>query len=641
MPLVSDPGYVLVQGCVAAGLAVEVLPGPRAALAALVASALPADALALRRLPAAQAGGAASRCSASPETVVAFESPRRVGATLAVLAELDPERPVAVCRELTKLHEEVVRGTAARARRALRRGGPARRGRARLRRRAAARRAPTRPRSTRCGGWSTRARRRAAGRGRRRRAHRRGRQRALPRGRRALGHAPAAGLDDELHQQLVVPPAVGAALAQARDADLAEARASRRRGSRGRCAGQVVSVIRWWPRSSIRWRVIARIASVPEAPARARGWRAGCRRRRGGSPRRAPRRTAANPTTSPSSSITHSSTVSSSPGHSAVCAPHQRITSGSSRMAFSGARSRGVDRPQGDPVAADGVHAAVATRRAERGGARLRGTATNSATEPRRTGSRARRRPVRSGACTPPSSSPRSSPSAPGHGSSPPVPGEVVRAFAYAGDPFARGHHRGLDLAAAPGAPVRAACSGRVTFAGRAGASGRAVDGPLRRVERHPPAAARRRRRAPASTSSRARRSAPSRRRARPRRPAPRRPPRERPARLRRPGAAAPRPPRHAPPAGTRAIARRPDPPPPHPAPLPSARPRGPRRRRRGRARPAPAARRPSRRSHPGPPGPGSRCCSRARSARATARGARARRAAPARAARGAGTVSP
>ena len=46
------------------------------------------------------------------ETLVAFESPRRVAATLAVLAELDPERPVAVCRELTKLHEEIVRGTA-------------------------------------------------------------------------------------------------------------------------------------------------------------------------------------------------------------------------------------------------------------------------------------------------------------------------------------------------------------------------------------------------------------------------------------------------------------------------------------------------------------------------------------------------
>jgi 16S rRNA (cytidine1402-2'-O)-methyltransferase len=50
---------------------------------------------------------------AAPETVVAFESPRRVGASLGVLAEVDPERPAAVCRELTKLHEEVVRGTAA------------------------------------------------------------------------------------------------------------------------------------------------------------------------------------------------------------------------------------------------------------------------------------------------------------------------------------------------------------------------------------------------------------------------------------------------------------------------------------------------------------------------------------------------
>ena len=56
-----------------------------------------------------------------------------------------------------------------------------------------------------------------------------------------------------------------------------------------------------------------------------------------------------------------------------------------------------------------------------------------------------------------------------------PVPGAVERPFAYAGDPFARGHHRGVDLAASPGAPVRAACSGRVTFAGTAGANGGAA----------------------------------------------------------------------------------------------------------------------------------------------------------------------
>jgi 16S rRNA (cytidine1402-2'-O)-methyltransferase len=112
MPLVSDPGYVLVQGCVAAGLEVEVLPGPSAALAALVASALPADAWRFAGfLPRKR--GALLEVLASPETVVAFESPKRVSASLATLAELDPSRPVAVCRELTKVHEEVVRGTAA------------------------------------------------------------------------------------------------------------------------------------------------------------------------------------------------------------------------------------------------------------------------------------------------------------------------------------------------------------------------------------------------------------------------------------------------------------------------------------------------------------------------------------------------
>jgi 16S rRNA (cytidine1402-2'-O)-methyltransferase len=112
MPLVSDPGFVLVRACVAAGLAVEVLPGPSAAIAALVASALPSDRWRfVGFLPRKR--GELERVFATPETLVAFESPRRVAASLAVLAELDAERQVAVCRELTKLHEEVVRGSAA------------------------------------------------------------------------------------------------------------------------------------------------------------------------------------------------------------------------------------------------------------------------------------------------------------------------------------------------------------------------------------------------------------------------------------------------------------------------------------------------------------------------------------------------
>ena len=112
MPLVSDPGYVLVQACVAAGLAVEVLPGPSAALAALVASGLPAETWRfVGFLPRKK--GELAQVFAAPETVVAFESPHRVAASLAALAAIDPAREVAVCRELTKIHEEVVRGSAA------------------------------------------------------------------------------------------------------------------------------------------------------------------------------------------------------------------------------------------------------------------------------------------------------------------------------------------------------------------------------------------------------------------------------------------------------------------------------------------------------------------------------------------------
>ena len=111
MPLVSDPGYVLVTGAIAAGVAVEVLPGPSAAMTALVASGFAAEAWRFVGFLPRKRSDLVTVLSA-PETLVAFESPRRLGASLAALAGIDPDRPVAVCRELTKLHEEIVRGTA-------------------------------------------------------------------------------------------------------------------------------------------------------------------------------------------------------------------------------------------------------------------------------------------------------------------------------------------------------------------------------------------------------------------------------------------------------------------------------------------------------------------------------------------------
>ncbi len=112
-PLISDPGFALVQACLEAGIALEVLPGPSAVLSALLASGLPVGRWRfVGFLPRARKQLVAQLTDAD-ETLVAFESPRRLAGTLAVLAELDPERPVAVCRELTKLHEEVRRGSAA------------------------------------------------------------------------------------------------------------------------------------------------------------------------------------------------------------------------------------------------------------------------------------------------------------------------------------------------------------------------------------------------------------------------------------------------------------------------------------------------------------------------------------------------
>ncbi len=112
-PVVSDPGFALVRDCIAAGLALEVLPGPSAVVTALVASGLPADRWRFVGFLPRRRGELGALFDGAEETVIAFESPRRLAGTLELLARHDPARPTVVCRELTKLHEEVRRGVAA------------------------------------------------------------------------------------------------------------------------------------------------------------------------------------------------------------------------------------------------------------------------------------------------------------------------------------------------------------------------------------------------------------------------------------------------------------------------------------------------------------------------------------------------
>ena len=118
-PLVSDPGARLVRAAAEAGHKVVPLPGPSAVLAALVASGLPSERFAFLGFPprrGAERAQLLERVAASEETVVLFESPERLGALLAdLVSACGEERPAAVGRELTKVHEEVVRGTLAEA----------------------------------------------------------------------------------------------------------------------------------------------------------------------------------------------------------------------------------------------------------------------------------------------------------------------------------------------------------------------------------------------------------------------------------------------------------------------------------------------------------------------------------------------
>ena len=115
MPAISDPGFPLVAAAAAAGVTVTALPGPSAVLMALAVSGLPTDRFSFEGFLPRKSRVAYFRTLAREErTMVFFESPNRLGDALADIATaLGAERRVVVCRELTKLHEEVARGTAA------------------------------------------------------------------------------------------------------------------------------------------------------------------------------------------------------------------------------------------------------------------------------------------------------------------------------------------------------------------------------------------------------------------------------------------------------------------------------------------------------------------------------------------------
>jgi 16S rRNA (cytidine1402-2'-O)-methyltransferase len=114
MPSVSDPGYRLVAACVAEEIGVTVVPGPSAVLTALAVSGLPVDRFCFEGFLPRKAGERARRLAdlaSEPRTMVFFEAPHRTEAALSAMADaFGDDRPAAVCRELTKTHEEVRRG---------------------------------------------------------------------------------------------------------------------------------------------------------------------------------------------------------------------------------------------------------------------------------------------------------------------------------------------------------------------------------------------------------------------------------------------------------------------------------------------------------------------------------------------------
>lgn len=115
MPAISDPGYRTVAACVAAGVRVEALPGPSALISAVAASGLPTDEIYFAGFPPQKKGRQAflTRVLASEATIVLYESPYRIQTLIDEIAELGgSDRRVVIAREISKMHEEYLRGTA-------------------------------------------------------------------------------------------------------------------------------------------------------------------------------------------------------------------------------------------------------------------------------------------------------------------------------------------------------------------------------------------------------------------------------------------------------------------------------------------------------------------------------------------------
>ncbi|HOF07855.1 MAG TPA: 16S rRNA (cytidine(1402)-2'-O)-methyltransferase [Bacteroidales bacterium] len=113
MPAISDPGYLLIRNCIKAGLEIEVIPGASAVLVALVGSGLPCDKFHFEGFLPTKSGRKQRLefIKNYPFTSVIYESPYRINKTLQEMLEFfSPDHPIAIGRELTKMHEEFIRG---------------------------------------------------------------------------------------------------------------------------------------------------------------------------------------------------------------------------------------------------------------------------------------------------------------------------------------------------------------------------------------------------------------------------------------------------------------------------------------------------------------------------------------------------